>query len=111
MTALTRSPLPLSADQLVELGGVTDRVEAEYSDLARVGVAQSDHALHGGGLACPVRSEDPEDLALGHRVAVDLAQVRHVQGRPGAVERRHRRWFPGERPRVATTNRSASSRP
>jgi len=76
--------LQLDADEPAKLIAIALRVPAEHDDLAVVGLAQSHDALDRGGLAGPVRAEDPEDLATLHGerdvldrdvVAVSLGEV------------------------------------
>ena len=55
------------ADDLVDLVRVGVRVEAEQPDRAGVRPPQPDSAFDGGGFPRPVRSQNAEDLTLGHR--------------------------------------------
>jgi hypothetical protein len=85
-----RSLLELDAHPAADLLRVAGRVETEDPHSAGIGVAKSGDALDRGCLARTVRSQDAEDLAVehgqrhavhGHRVAVGLAQVVHLNDR------------------------------
>jgi hypothetical protein len=58
--------LELDADDLVDLVLVGVRVQAEQPDRAGVRAPEPDGAFDGGGFPRPVRSQDAEDLTLGH---------------------------------------------
>src|SRR6185369_2796255 len=85
------------------------RVEAEQPDRAGVRPPQPDSAFDGGGFTRPVRSQNSEDLTLGHRERdvvhrdqrpVRLAEMRDLDGRPvaggrGGLHQGYGRWaFP-----------------
>jgi hypothetical protein len=66
--------------------GLSGRVQPEHRNLAPVRGPQAFDAFHGGGLACAVGAENPEDLALlhgegnivhRHGLAVTLVRVLH----------------------------------
>src|SRR5262249_15408212 len=55
--------LKLDADALLERIYVSHRIEAEHRNGAAIRLAQAFDALHRGGLAGAVRSDQSEDLA------------------------------------------------
>ena len=92
-----RARLELHPDDLVHFVPVGLRVEAHQPDRARVRRPEPDGALDGGGFARPVRAEDAEDLALGHRERdivhrdhrpVGFAEVLDLHRRPARSLRR-----------------------
>src|SRR5687768_233251 len=58
--------LELHADPVLELVDIAEWIETENRNGAIVGSAQAFDALHRGGLACAVRSDESEDLAVVH---------------------------------------------
>ena len=118
--------LQLHAGDLVDTGFVGLRVDAHQADRPRVWGPEADGALDCGGLSCPIRSEDSEDLALGYRErdvvdsdqrTVGLAQLRDLNGRRswlfrlGARRRRSSRLTPRRVVGLHWSIRSPSQRP
>jgi len=66
--------LELGSHDRVKILAILLGVESHDADSAPIGDAKSDHALDGGGLPRPVRTQDAEDLAF-------LNRERHVINR------------------------------